>query len=223
MYFQSLFGFEPSIAGFAMLLMAVPIMVMAPVGGKLLDRYSAKVPVSIGLFLLLFAFIWFIFFVSKASILILLPSLLALGWGYTFVLSPALAVGITAVANTHRGMATGVLGTLRNSGLTIGIAIVGALLLNVQHHIFSKDLRVNKLTSMLDPNSFDGLLSKAPKALEAFNKLSSDAQNIVHSSYYNSSLFAFLLSNGFSILIILVAMLWFFKRMNTLKKHKLKT
>ena len=145
-YFQYLLGFSPSKAGFAMLISAIPIIFMAPVGGMLMDKYTLKVPTIIGLFLTLFSFIWFIVFFQKGSIIWLLPSLLTLGWGLTFSLTPALAAGITSVPNKTRGMATGIFGTLRNAGRSIGFAVVGAIILNVEHIFFSKDLEKSTLT-----------------------------------------------------------------------------
>ncbi|NGX33680.1 MAG: Multidrug resistance protein Stp [Candidatus Anoxychlamydiales bacterium] len=207
-YFQYIWGFSPSKAGFAMLISAIPIIFMAPIGGMLMDKYSVKVPMVIGLFLTLFSFVWFISFFHTGSILILLPSLLTLGWGLTFSLTPAIAAGITSVPNKTRGMATGIFGTLRNAGRSIGFAVAGAILLNVEHIFLSKDLKINESTKNLDPTTFDGLLAKAPKAIDAFNKLSTSAQAIVKKAYFNATEKSFLIANSVAAFLVLISIVW---------------
>ncbi|HEU64982.1 MAG: Multidrug resistance protein Stp [Candidatus Anoxychlamydiales bacterium] len=218
-YFQYLLNFSPSKAGFAMLISSIPIIFMAPVGGMLMDKYTVKVPTITGLFLTLFSFIWFIVFFQKGSILWLLPSLLTLGWGLTFSLTSAYAAGITTVPNKMRGMATGIFGTLRNAGRSIGFAVVGAIILNVEHIFFSKDLEKSKITSSLDPTTFDGLLAKAPKAVDAFNKLSTSAQAIVKQAYFNATEKSFLIANIFAACLVVISIIWVLIRC---KKKKIK-
>ncbi|NGX62757.1 MAG: Multidrug resistance protein Stp [Candidatus Anoxychlamydiales bacterium] len=218
-YFQYLFGFSPAKAGFVMLIVSIPIIVMAPIGGILMDKYSVKVPTIIGLALTLFSFIWFVIFFHTGSILMLLPSLLTLGWGMTFSLTPTSAAGITSVPNNMRGMAAGMFGTFRNVGRSIGFAIVGAILLNGEHLFFSKDLQKSSLTDSLDPNAFDGLLAKAPKAIDIFDKLSKNAQEIVKSSYIAATTKAFIIANVFAAFLAFISLIWVIIR---LKKTKVK-
>jgi len=216
-YFQYILKFSPSKAGFAMLITAIPIIFMAPVGGMLMDKYSVKVPTIIGLFLTLFSFVWFIIFFHMDSIVWLLPSLLTLGWGLTFSLTPSVAAGITSIPNKMRGMGTGIIGTIRSSGRSIGIAIIGAIILNVEHVFFSNDLKMSTLTNNLDPTSFDGLLAKAPKAMDAFNKLSKSAQEIVKNAYFNATEKSFLISNIFAAVLISISIIWLLIRCKKIK------
>ncbi len=220
-YFQYLLNFSPSKAGFAMLISSFPIIFMAPVGGRLMDKYSVKVPMITGLFLTLFSFIWFIIFFHKASILWLLPSLLTLGWGLTFSLTPSFAAGISAVPNKARGMATGIFGILRNAGRSIGFAIAGAVILNVEHMIFSKDLKLHESTKNLDPTLFDGLLANSSVALNAFSRLSTNAQAIVKKAYFKATEISFLTANIFAACLIVISIGWVLMSLKKIKsKYK---
>ena len=208
-YFQYLLNFSPVKAGVTMLIVAIPIMIMAPIGGRLMDKYSYKLPISLGLVFIAFAYAWFSIFFKTASILHLLPAFLLLGTGYTFVMSVSFASGAGSVPYKDRGMGVGILGTQRAGGFTIGIAVMGAILINVHHVLFKKSLLQNKLTSNLDPNAFEGLLAKAPKAISALQKLPSNAIDFVKASYISSSETAFLAANILAAIIMFIGFIIF--------------
>ena len=92
----------------------------------------------------------------------------------------------------------------------------GAILLNVEHLIFSKELKQNKLTG-LDPTAFDGLLAKAPKAIDAFNKLSTNAQVIVKNGFYDATKTSFLIANSFAAFLVVISIIWVFVRIKEKK------
>ncbi|NGX28765.1 MAG: Multidrug resistance protein Stp [Candidatus Anoxychlamydiales bacterium] len=219
-YYQYLLSFSPTKAGIASLIGAAPVMIMAPVAGNLMDRFSPKLPIIIGLFLLLFAFIWFTIFFKTGSLMLLMPGLLMLGAGASFAFTPAFAYGITSVPNKIRGMATGVLGTFRNGGLAIGIAVFGSVILNVEHLFFSHDLEKSVSTSKLTPAMFDGLLAKAPEALDALNKLPKNVQEIVKNGYFTSSMSAFLIANIIAGSIIFLLIIYVLISFKTKKKKR---
>jgi EmrB/QacA subfamily drug resistance transporter len=216
-YFQYLLGFSPSKAGFTMLIASLPVLFMAPIGGYLMDKYSFKVTAISGLFLSLFSFGWFIIFFNSASILILLPALIAYGWGLTFSLTPSFATGISASPKLKMGMATGILGTLRNSARAIGLAVSGAIIINFEHFFLSQSFQTNEATKDLDPKIFDGLFAKVPSSLEAFSKLSSNVQEFIKKSYFSAHQKAFFLANIFAFSIVfclLIYCLFRFRKIN---------
>ncbi len=223
MYYQYLLSFTPSKAGLASLIGALPVIITAPLAGKLMDKFSAKLPITIGLFLILFSLSWFIVFFKNASLILLIPSLLALGCGFSFTVTTAFAYGVISVPNKNRGMATGVLGTFRNIGLTIGIAIFGAILLNVEHLFFSQDLQKNATTALLKPSTFDGLLIQAPLAIDSLNKLPKEAQEIVKSGYFDSSMEAFLIANLVAAFIVILIIVYVFISLKINKKKSFKS
>lgn len=71
----------------------------------------------------------------------------------------------------------------------------------------------------MDPTTFDGLLAKAPKAVDAFNKLSTSAQAIVKQAYFNATEKSFLIANIFAACLVVISIIWVLIRC---KKKKIK-
>jgi EmrB/QacA subfamily drug resistance transporter len=130
-FFQSVLGFSALKAGLTFLPMSLVSMVVAPIAGRMSDRFGGKYILVAGL----------TFFAAGMGLVVLVISLNAtqatfwgpaalagLGLGMTF--APLTTVAMRNVKPHMAGAASGVLNTVRQVGGAIGSAVIGAVLQN---------------------------------------------------------------------------------------------
>jgi DHA2 family methylenomycin A resistance protein-like MFS transporter len=120
--------FGPLGTGLALLPMTVPFVANPPVTARLVARYGPRPAILLGLGLLATGSAGLAVAVAlDAAYPALAAGLLAVGFGVSFAL-PALAGSIvTAVPAEVAGVAGGMLNACRQSGATVGVAVMGAL------------------------------------------------------------------------------------------------
>src|ERR1700686_265944 len=130
-FFQSVLGFSALKAGLTFLPMSLVSMVVAPIAGRMSDRFGGKYILVAGL----------TFFAAGMGLVVLGISLNAtqatfwgpaaragLGLGMTF--APLTTVAMRNIRPQMAGAASGVLNTVRQVGGAIGSAVIGAVLQN---------------------------------------------------------------------------------------------
>ena len=130
-YLQSVLGFSALKAGLAMAPASLISLPVAPVAGRMTDRIGGKYILMSGLILFGAGMGWLALIATPASTWpdFLAPLLVAgIGMGCTF--APLVTVAMRDVDPRMAGAASGVLNTVRQVGLVIGTATVGALLQN---------------------------------------------------------------------------------------------
>jgi EmrB/QacA subfamily drug resistance transporter len=130
-YLQSVLGFSALKAGLAMAPASLISMFVAPAAGRLTDRIGGKYILMSGLLLFGFGMGWLALIASPGSTWqdFLVPLLVAgIGMGCTF--APLVTTAMRNIQPQMAGAASGVLNTVRQVGLVIGTAAVGALLQN---------------------------------------------------------------------------------------------
>jgi EmrB/QacA subfamily drug resistance transporter len=130
-YLQSVLGFSALKAGLTMAPASLISMFVAPVAGRMTDRIGGKFILMSGLFL---------FAVGMGSLAVIakpnsawyafLPSLLVAGIGIGCTFAPLTTMAMRNIEPRMAGAASGVLNTVRQIGLVVGTAGVGALLQN---------------------------------------------------------------------------------------------
>ncbi len=213
-YFQEILNFTPTKAVLVMMISFLPMLIMAPLGGKLLDKYGPKVPVFCGCLLIAFAYTWFSFFITKKDILWLLPSFLTVGWGVTFAMTATVTSSVSASNLGKRGIASGITGMMRTSGRSFGIAILGAIYINMKYTQLEKFLAREEAAVKLDPNVIESLLVKSQKAKELIQSLPSDTAQYVKEALYLTTKDSFITINVVAAilsLLILITYLWITK------------
>jgi len=134
-YLQSVLGFSALKAGLAMAPASLISVFVAPVAGRMTDKIGGKYLLMTGLFLLAVGMgslaaiakpdsAWYAF----------LPSLLVAGVGMGLTFAPLTTMAMRNIEPRMAGAASGVLNTVRQVGLVIGTAGVGALLQNRLAH-----------------------------------------------------------------------------------------
>ena len=147
LFYQDVLGVSPLIAGLMTLPGLLPVLFMGPVAGLLLDRFGARVPLLLGLTLLMFSCIWSAALLHLRSYYILLPGLFALGFGVPMVMNSIFTTALNAVELHNRGLASGTLGMLRQVGAAVGLAVTSAILNITNHWSIKTQLAQTHLTS----------------------------------------------------------------------------
>jgi EmrB/QacA subfamily drug resistance transporter len=132
-YAQDLLGFDPVEAGLALLPLTLPLLVAAPLAGRLYDRIGPRWPAAIGTLLAGAGFAWQALVLHDFSYALLVPGYVLVGVGIGLVMSPTNTDAMSSAPPALRGQASGVIQTVRQVGGTVGLAIVGTIVANVQH------------------------------------------------------------------------------------------
>ena len=130
-YLQSVLGFSALKAGLVMAPASLVSMVVAPVAGRLTDKIGGKYILMSGLLLFAAGMGWLALTAQpgKAWYTFVAPLLVA-GFGMGCIFAPLITTAMRNVQPQLAGAASGVLNTVRQVGMVIGTAAVGALLQN---------------------------------------------------------------------------------------------
>jgi MFS family permease len=103
------------------------IVGVAPVAGRLADRFGPRWLIVGGLILVAASLLSFSGIAVDSSYLDLLPGFVLLGIGIALTMSPMTSAAMNAVAVEKAGIASGVLSTFRMVGGSLGVAVTGAI------------------------------------------------------------------------------------------------
>jgi MFS family permease len=115
-YAQDLLGFSPVEAGLALLPLTIPVLIVAPLAGRLCDRFGPRVPVTVGMLLVGASLFWFAATQHEFTYGLLVPGYIAAGVGIALVMSPSNTDAMNAAPAELRGEASGVVQTVRQVG-----------------------------------------------------------------------------------------------------------
>jgi len=137
-YAQISLGKTPSQAGLVLLYFFIGFVVAAQIGGRMLDRVGAKRPVVIGCVL---GAVGFWLWARKVTSLDFgsqeLDIILA-GAGMGFMLGPASTDAVNRASRLSYGEATGITQTVRNYAASLGLAILGTIVVSqTRSHVTS--------------------------------------------------------------------------------------
>jgi EmrB/QacA subfamily drug resistance transporter len=129
-YAQIALGKTPSEAGLYLLYFFIGFVVAAQIGGRMLDRGGAKRPVTIGCVL---AAVGFYLWAGKVTGLDFGSQqvyIILAGAGMGMMLGPANTDAINRASRLSYGEATGITQTVRNYAASLGLAILGTILVS---------------------------------------------------------------------------------------------
>jgi EmrB/QacA subfamily drug resistance transporter len=204
MYLQNVLLFSPSQAGLYMALTSIPLVFASPLAGKLLDRFGFQTPIYFGQAVTILAFLWIIVFLPHNQFSLLIPALLALSVGFTSLLTASFSAGISAISWQNRGLASGILGTLRVVGATLGVAATGSVITGTEVSLLQRRLHESCGTSSIAPDLAEQLV-ESRHSMEILSSLPETTRQLISTYSQEAQLFAFSNANILQIMVIGIA------------------
>ena len=121
-FFQIILGYSPSKVGLLIFPVALTVMVMAPIGGRVSDWVGVRVPATIGLILTSLTIFSFVFLKGEVSDYEILWRQVILGIGIGFFNPANNSAIIGSLPKANVGVASSFLALARNLGMVIGVA-----------------------------------------------------------------------------------------------------
>jgi EmrB/QacA subfamily drug resistance transporter len=130
-FFQAVKNLDAFHTGLAMLPMSLALLIAAPASAYFAKHFAPKRIIQVGLGIEAVAFFIMTLGVTvTSSVWAIAPGLALYGVGIGFLISQVSNITLSAVSVEQAGEASGVNGTLRTVGATLGSAILGAILLS---------------------------------------------------------------------------------------------
>jgi EmrB/QacA subfamily drug resistance transporter len=127
LYLQLVLGYAPLTAGAVFLPMTLPIIVVAPLSARLAARLGPRAVIATGMAVFAVSLVAPAWFVHVESLWALLLALGFGGVGIGLTTTPVNTAALESVPTEKAGMGSGVLNTFRMIGLSLGIAVMGAI------------------------------------------------------------------------------------------------
>jgi EmrB/QacA subfamily drug resistance transporter len=127
LYMQDILGYSPLEAGIRFLPSTLMIVAVAPVAGRLSDRFGPRWLIAGGLTIAAASLFSFSRIQVDSGYIDLLPGFMLLGIGVAMTMSPMTSAAMNAVPVQKAGIASGVLSMFRMVGGSLGIAVTGAI------------------------------------------------------------------------------------------------
>jgi EmrB/QacA subfamily drug resistance transporter len=127
LYMQNILGYSALEAGLRFLPSTLMIVIVAPIAGRLADRFGPRWLIAGGLAIVSLSLYTFSGIAVDSSYGDLLPGFMLLGIGIAMTMSPMTSAAMNAVAVEKAGIASGVLSMFRMVGGSLGVAVTGAI------------------------------------------------------------------------------------------------
>ncbi len=147
-YAQIALGKTPSEAGLYILFFFIGFVIAAQVGGRMLDRRGAKRPVVLGCALSAVGFYLWAGKVTGLDFGSQQVDIIIAGAGMGLMLGPANTDAVNRASRLSYGEATGITQTVRNYSASLGLAILGTILVSQTRSRITDSLIARGLTSV---------------------------------------------------------------------------
>jgi EmrB/QacA subfamily drug resistance transporter len=128
LYMQNVLGFTAVQAGAAFLPMTILVILVAPIAGRVSDRFGSRGLMTGGMALLSVQLVYFSQLGTDETFWTLLPGLVLGGIGLSLTMTPSAAAATRAVPVEKAGVGAAVLNAFRQVGGSVGIALMGAIM-----------------------------------------------------------------------------------------------
>jgi EmrB/QacA subfamily drug resistance transporter len=129
LYIQNLLGYSPAKAGLASLSMIVPLMIGAQIAGRWYDRVGIRPSLLTGMVITTVGAAVWTLALPDIAYLSKVPGMVLVGFGLGLAFSPLNTDALGRVAPSSRPQASGIVQTVRQLGGTLGVAIIGSVIL----------------------------------------------------------------------------------------------
>ncbi|MGV9670684.1 MFS transporter [Gordonia sp. NPDC003504] len=135
LYLQDLLHMSPMKAGVAALPLILPITVGAQLGGRWYDRRGNRPPVITGLTMATIGMACWTLALPHLDYAWQVPGMIITGFGLGLVFSPTNTDALSRVSSAERSQASGIVQTIRQLGGTLGVAVIGSVILGIEHRL----------------------------------------------------------------------------------------
>jgi EmrB/QacA subfamily drug resistance transporter len=129
---QDVLEFSAIQAGLSLLPLTIPLLLIAPRAGAIYDRVGPRVLVAAGVATVAVGLGWNAAWMHELSYAWIAPGYVLMGVGLALVMGPSNTDAMNAAPMLLRGQASGVIQTMRQVGATVGLALMGTVVANVQ-------------------------------------------------------------------------------------------
>jgi EmrB/QacA subfamily drug resistance transporter len=126
-FLQNELGYSPEGVGIAFLAVPLVMSVVAPLSGWLSDRTNSFILSSIGVGISSVSILWLGFLSSSSGSIDVVLRLALLGLGMGLFQAPNNSIIMGSLPKEQLGIAAGTMGTMRNMGMVVGVAVSGAV------------------------------------------------------------------------------------------------
>ncbi len=128
LYLQNVRGYSPVGAGLRLFAFSVAILIIAPIAGRLSDRFGSRWFMTVGPLLAATGMSLLLRTqVDSSYVTVLLPAFLILASGMAMTMAPMTAAVMASVPGAKAGVASAATNTSREIGGVFGIALLGAI------------------------------------------------------------------------------------------------
>ena len=127
LYLQDVKGLSALHAGIDTLPMAVMIMALPPLSGRLVGRRGSRIPLVAAGFAMAVSCLLLVGLTTTTSFTWLFVAYIIFGIGFGFVNAPITNAAVSGMPRAQAGVAAAIASTSRQVGSTLGVAVVGAL------------------------------------------------------------------------------------------------
>ena len=199
-YLQEMLGYSPFVAGVLFLPVVLPMLVLSPMTGWLIERLGMRAVMTTGMALSVVGLVWLTQVDVSSDYGTVLPGYLILGLAIALVYAPMSTAAMSAMPPSKAGIAAGVLGQNRLMAGALGLAVIGALFHSLAQEEVTSEASASGVPLGDDEASeLDGLLADAPSAKAVAAKLPPDAQASLETAAREAYTFA--LANSTWVLV----------------------
>jgi EmrB/QacA subfamily drug resistance transporter len=169
LYLQNVKGYSPVQAGLRLFPFTVMILLIAPVSGRLSDRFGSRWFMTAGTLVLGAGLLLAVRYEPGSSYLtVILPSMVVMGSGMALTMAPMTSAVMASVPIQRAGVASAATNTSRELGGVFGIALLGAIVTSA----FNRAFRARLLASGFPRQAIHTIAAGASQRGAAAGRLS---------------------------------------------------
>lgn len=178
-YLQNVLDYTPFLAGIVLLLITFPFVIVSPIVGKIEHKIRPKIFILLGTFLCGCSAAISLFFTTQTSIIPIIFCFMAFGLGWGVMFGPCVTAGISTLPPEKSGLAAGSLNTLQETGGSLGLAICGSILRNVNTEHVKHFIKNNNIS--LPQKSYDTFINMISNPSEVKAYLTTNHPELLNS------------------------------------------
>ena len=178
LYLQNVLDLSPLAAGGVFLAFSLPLVVMSPVGGRLVSRFGSQELMALGMALVAVGMFFFTLIDADSGIGFVLIGLVIAGFGQGFAYNISNTAGMESMPDEKAGIASGVLQTARLMGIVIGLALSSSLFTSLENRELLTQAHARG-ASAADIDDVRGLLSGSAAAEQHVKTLTGASRALV--------------------------------------------